>query len=146
MQLALLPVVDGEALEEEGAEAAARAAADGVEDQEALQPSAVVSKLTDAVQHQVDDLLSNSIVSSGKVIRSIFLTGNQLFRMEQLTIGTSTDFINNSGLQVYKYGSRNMFTSTSLGEKGVESIITTADRFILNGMNGMIGVKKVDEK
>ena len=49
-QLGLLAVVDGKALEQEGAEAGAGAAADGVEDQEALQTRAVVGELADAVQ------------------------------------------------------------------------------------------------
>ncbi len=49
-QLGLFAVVDGEALKEEGAQTATGAAADAVEAEEALQTSAVVCKLADAVE------------------------------------------------------------------------------------------------
>ena len=58
-ELGLLAVVDGEALEEEGAEAGAGATADGVEDEEALEAGAVVGELADAVEAEVDDFLSD---------------------------------------------------------------------------------------
>merc|ERR1719376_885391 len=47
-ELGLAAVVDGKALEEEGTEAGAGAAADSVEDEEALEAGAVVGELTDA--------------------------------------------------------------------------------------------------
>jgi len=56
-ELGLLAVVDGQALQQQRAEARAGAATDGVEDQEALQPGAVVRQLADAVQAQVHHLL-----------------------------------------------------------------------------------------
>jgi len=56
-------VVDREALEEEGAEAGAGAAADGVEGEEALQTGAVVGELADAVEDEVDDLLADGVCS-----------------------------------------------------------------------------------
>ena len=51
-ELGLAAVVDGEALEEQRAEAGAGAAADGVEDEEALQARAVVGELADAVERR----------------------------------------------------------------------------------------------
>merc|ERR1719201_1607551 len=49
-ELGLAAVVDGEALEEEGAEAGAGATANSVEDEEALEAGAVVGELADAVE------------------------------------------------------------------------------------------------
>ena len=54
-------VVDRETLEEEGAQAGAGAAADGVEGKEALQAGAVVGQLADAVEDEVDDLLADGV-------------------------------------------------------------------------------------
>ena len=39
-----------------------------VVDHEPLKPSAVVSKLSDAIQHKVDNLFANGIVTAGKVV------------------------------------------------------------------------------
>ena len=64
-ELGLAAVVDGEALEEERAEAGAGAAADGVEAEEALEAGAVVRELADAVEHEVDDLLADGVVAAG---------------------------------------------------------------------------------
>lgn len=47
-----------------------------MEDQEALQTRALVSQLADAVQDQIDDLLAIGVVTSCKVIGSIFLASN----------------------------------------------------------------------
>merc|ERR1712196_213619 len=63
-ELGLAAVVDREALEEERAEARARAAARGVEGEEALEARAVVRELADAVKHEVDDLLADRVVAN----------------------------------------------------------------------------------
>ena len=55
--LGLLAVVDGQTLQHQAAETGAGTTTDGVVDNEALQTSAVVGQLTDAVQAQVHDLL-----------------------------------------------------------------------------------------
>ena len=45
-----------------------------VVDHEPLKPSAVVSKLPDAVQHKVDNFFANGIVTAGKVVCGVFLS------------------------------------------------------------------------
>ena len=87
-ELGLLAVVDGQALQQQGTQTGTGTTTDGVEDQEALQTSAVVSQLADAVQAQVDDLLTNGVVTTGVVVGGIFLTGDQLLGVEQLTVCT----------------------------------------------------------
>ena len=65
---------NGQALQHEAAETGAGTTTDGVVDHESLQTSAVVGQLTDAVQAQVDDLLTNGVVTASKVVGGVLLT------------------------------------------------------------------------
>jgi len=79
LELGLLAVVGGQALEQESAEARAGAAAERVEDQEALEGVAVVclrqltshvfmqhtGNTTDAINDIVNKLLANGVVATG---------------------------------------------------------------------------------
>ena len=123
-------IIHTEALEHQASEARASAATTSVVHQKTLQASAVVCKLPNAVQAQIDDLLSDSVVTTSKVVCCIFLTRDQLFRVEQLPVSTSAHFINDRWFQVNEDSSRNVFTSTSFREEGVESIIATTDGLV----------------
>merc|ERR1719261_457338 len=92
-ELGLAAIVDGEALEKEGAKAGAGAAANSVEDEEALEASAVVRKLADAVEDEVDDLLANRVVATRVVVGSVLLARDDLLGVVQLAVGTSTDLV-----------------------------------------------------
>jgi len=61
-----------------------------VEDEETLKAGTLVSKLSDMVKNNINDLLSNSVMATGIVVGSILLASDQLFRMEKLTIGAYT--------------------------------------------------------
>jgi len=50
--------------------------------------------------------------------------------MEELSVGSSSDLIDNGWLKIEEDSSWDVLTSTSLGEEGVESVITTTDGFI----------------
>ena len=50
--------------------------------------------------------------------------------MEELSVGSGSDLIDNGWLEIEEDGSWNVLTGTSLGEEGVESIITTTDGFV----------------
>jgi len=65
-----------------------------------------------------------------EVVGSIFLTGDQLFRVEQLPVSSGPNFIDDGGLQINEDAPGNVLTLTSLGEEGVESVITSTDGFI----------------
>jgi hypothetical protein len=69
-------------------------------------------------------------MSSGEVVSGVFFTRNKLFWVEELSVSTSSDFINNGWLEIEEYTSWDMFSSTSFTEESVESIITTTDSFI----------------
>jgi len=101
-----------------------------MEDHESLQTSAVVSKLADAVQYEVHDLLADSVVATGVVVGSILLTRDDLLRMVQLTISSSADLIAHSRLKIDKDTTRNVLTSTGLREESVEGVITTTDGLV----------------
>ena len=50
--------------------------------------------------------------------------------MEELSVGSSSNFIDNGWLEIKEDSSWDVLTGTSLGEEGVESIITTTDGFV----------------
>jgi hypothetical protein len=101
-----------------------------VEDQETLKTSALVSKLADAVKNEVNELLADGVVTTSVVVSSVFLTGDELLRVEELTVGTSADLINNSRLEIDEDSAWNVLTSTSLREEGVERVIAITDGLV----------------
>ena len=50
--------------------------------------------------------------------------------MEELSVGSSPHFVNNSWLQVKEHSSRNVFPGSSLTEERVEGVITTSDGLV----------------
>merc|ERR1719311_570337 len=99
-ELGLAAVVDRKTLKEQGAETRSASTTSGVEDHEALKTSALVSELADAVKDEVNDLLSDGVVTTGVVVGSVLLTGDQLLRVVELTVGTGTDLVTHSGLKI----------------------------------------------
>jgi hypothetical protein len=69
-------------------------------------------------------------VSTGEVVGSIFLSGDQLLGVEELSIGSGSDLIDNGGLKIEEDGSGHVLTSSGLTEEGVEGIITSSDGLI----------------
>jgi hypothetical protein len=129
-KLGLLAVVDRQALEEEGSETGTGTTTNGVEDKEALKASAVIGQLADAVEGEVDNFLANGVVTTGVVVGGIFLTGDQLLRVEQLTVGTSADFIDDSGFEIEEDATGDVLSGTGFREEGVEGIISSTDGLI----------------
>ena len=74
-----------------------------MEDQETLETSALIGQLPDSVKNQINNLLPDGVVTSSVVIGSILLAGDHLLRVEQLTVGSSTDLVNNSRFQVNEH-------------------------------------------
>jgi hypothetical protein len=95
-----------------------------------LETSALISELSDSVEAEIDDFLTNGVVTSGEVVGGIFLSGDELLWMEELSVGTSSNFINDSWFQVEEDTSWDVLAGTSLGEEGVEGIITTTDGLV----------------
>jgi hypothetical protein len=129
-ELGFLTVIDGKSLEEKGSETGTGSSTDGVEDEETLETSTLIGKLSDSIEAEIDDFFTDGVMSSGKVVGSIFFTRDELLWMEQLSVGSSSDFIDNGWFEIEENTSWDVLTSTSLGEEGVEGIVTTTDRFI----------------
>jgi hypothetical protein len=129
-KLGFLTVIDGKSLEEKGSESGTSSSSDSVEDEETLESSALIGELSDSIESFIDDFFTNRVMSSGEVVGGVFFTGDKLLWMEELSVGTGSDFIDNGWLEIKEDGSWDMLTSTSLGEEGVEGIITTTDGFV----------------
>jgi hypothetical protein len=99
-ELGLLAVIDGESFEEEGTETGTSTTTDGVEHHETLETGTVISELSDSVECKINDFLTNGVVTSGEVVGSIFLTGDKLFGVEELSVGTSSYFIDDSRFEI----------------------------------------------
>jgi hypothetical protein len=129
-ELGFLTVINGKSLEEEGTKTGSGTTTDGVEDEETLETSALISELSDSVEAKINDFLTDGVVTSGEVVGSIFLSGDELLWVEELSVGTGSDFIDNGWFEIKEDGSWDVLSGTSLGEEGVESIITTSDGFV----------------
>jgi len=129
-ELGLLAVIDGESLEEEGSETGTGTTTDGVEDEEALETSALIGELTDSVEAEINNLLTDGVVTTGEVVGGILLTRDKLFGVEELSVGAGSDLIDDGRLEIEEDGAGNVLASTSLGEEGVESIVATTDGLV----------------
>ena len=119
LQLGLLPVINREMLHQQGGEPRANFPTKVMENQEALKTCELVSQFSNSVQDKVNDPFASGVVCTGILIGSIFLVCDQLLRVEELAVGTSANFINDCGLQVYKHCAGHMIASACLTEEGV---------------------------
>ena len=62
--------------------------------------------------------------------KSKILTGDKLFRVEQLTVGSGSDFIDHGRFEIDEDGTRNVLSGSGFGEEGVEGIITSTDGLV----------------
>merc|ERR1719158_154261 len=129
LQLGLLAVINREALHQKRGEAGSGAAAEGVEDEEALEAGAVVGQLPHSVQHQVNDLLADSIVTAGVVVSGVLLARHHLLRVEQLPVGSGPDLVDDGGLEVEEDGPWNMLARASFREEGGERVVLWLSSF-----------------
>jgi len=125
-ELGLLSVIDRQTLHEEGGETGAGASAERVEDQETLKSRALIGELADSVEYDVDDFLADGVVASGVVVGRVLLAGDELLRVEELTVCSGADLVDYGGFQVDEYCTRNVFAGSSFAEEGVETVVATA--------------------
>jgi len=95
-----------------------------------LQARAVIRKLAQSIEYKVNNFFTNGVVTTSVVVRGIFLTGDDLFWVEQLTVCTGANFVGYGWFQVNEYASWNVLASASFREKGVESIVAATDGFV----------------
>jgi hypothetical protein len=92
-----------------------------------LETCALISKLSDSVEAEINDFFTNGVMSSGEVVGGIFLSRDELLWMEKLSVGSSSNFINDSGFEIEEDSSWDVLSSSGFGEEGVEGIITTTN-------------------
>ena len=71
-----------------------------MEHEEALETSAVVGELSDSVEAEIDDFFTDGVVSSGEVVGGIFFSRDELFGVEELSVGSGSDFIDDGGFKI----------------------------------------------
>jgi hypothetical protein len=108
-ELALLAIVNRQALHQQRTETRSGAATKGVEDEETLQAGAVVGNTSDFVQNLINELLSDSVVATSVVVGRVFLACNHLFGVEKAAVGTGADLVDNIGLEIGVDCARNVF-------------------------------------
>ena len=141
----LLTIVHRESLHKKRSEARASAATEGMEDEEPLEPGALVRQLPHPVEHQVDDLLADGVVAPRVVVGGVLLAGHQLLGVEELAVRSSSDFVDHRWLEVNEDSPRDVLASpwkissnawnisgkpTSLREEGVEGVVSTTNSLI----------------
>ena len=94
-----------------------------MEHQEPLEAGAVVGHLPDPLEHEVYDLLADSVVTPGVVVGGVLLSINELLGMVELTVSSNSGLVNDSWLQVYKDCSWNMMATSGLREEGLEGVV-----------------------
>ena len=129
-ELGFLAVVNGESLEEERSETGAGTTTDGLEDEEALETSALIGELSDSVEAEVNNLLTDGVVTTGEVVGGILLTRDELLWVEELSVGAGSDLIDDGRLEIEEDSAGDVLASTGLREEGVESVVTATDGLI----------------
>jgi len=86
-------------------------------------------------------------VAASEVVRSVLLAGDQLLRVEELTVGARPDLIDHGRLQIDEHASRNVLAGSGLGEERIERVITTANRLVARHLpirlNSMLEAEKL---
>ena len=95
-----------------------------------METSTLISKFSDSVETKVNNFLTNGVMSSGEVVSSILFTRDQLFWVEELSVGTSSDLIDDSGFEIEEYASWYVLSGSGFTEEGVEGIITTTNGLV----------------
>jgi hypothetical protein len=65
----------------------------------------------------------SKIHTTSVVVSGILLTRDELVGMEELLVGTSANLVDHRGLKIGQNGTRNILSSTSLLEKGLEGLV-----------------------
>merc|ERR1719347_980603 len=115
-QFSLLSIVYRKSLHKQRSKSRSSSSSKRMEDQESLKTSTLIRKSSNSVKNKINYFFTDSIVTSSIVVSSILLSSNQLFRMKQLSVSSSSYLIYNCGFKVDKHSSGNMFSSSGFRE------------------------------
>jgi len=141
LKLGLLAIIYRQPLHEKGGKSRSGATTERVEDEEALKTSALIGGFADAIEDDVDELFADGVVTTGVVVCSVLFASYQLLRVEELTVGSGPDFVDDGGLQIDEDGARDVFAGSGLAEKRVERVVASADGLIRGHLS--IGLNSV---
>merc|ERR1711963_385341 len=130
LQLGLLAIVHGQTLHQQGSEARSSSSSERVEHKESLETSTLVSQLTNTVQNKINDLLANGVVAPGVVVGGVLLASHELLGVEQLSVDSSSDLVNDGRFKINKDSSGDVLASSSLREEGVEAVISSTNSLV----------------
>lgn len=68
LELALLAIIDGQALHQQGAKTGTGSTTEGVEHEETLKTGAIVGNAADLVENLVNELLAHRVVAASVVV------------------------------------------------------------------------------
>ena len=111
-KLDLLAEVNGQTLHKKSTESRTSSTTERVEDEETLKTRAVIRDVANLVQHLVNQLFSNSVVTTSVVVASILLSSDHLLGVEQAAVCAGADFIDDVGLEIAVDGSGDIFALT----------------------------------
>ena len=80
----------------------------------------LISHSSDPVHGNFYLLLADGVVAPGVVVCRVLLASYELLGMEKLPVGSHSDLVHYSGLQVHEDGPGNVFAGPSLREEGAE--------------------------
>ena len=101
-----------------------------MEEEEALEPGALVSKLANTVKDKINNLLADGVVTPGVVVGRVLLAGDELLGVEELPVGPDPDLVNDRGLEVNKHGPGHVFPRPRLREEGGKGVISNVGIFL----------------
>ena len=85
-QLGFLSIIHGQSFHQQRGESRSRTATERMEYQEPLKTRTLIGEFPYSVEHLVDQLLTDSVVTSGVIVGSIFFSGDKLLGVEELTV------------------------------------------------------------
>ena len=112
LKLALLAVIDREALHEKGTKARAGSTTERVKDEETLETGAVVGNATDFVEHLINELFADGVMTASIIVGRVLLSGDHLLRVEEATVCAGADLVDHIGLEIAVDCARDIFALT----------------------------------
>ena len=99
------------------------------------QDDRVIGELSESGQAQVNDFSSDGVATSGGIASCVLLAGDQLFRVQQLSVKTGSDSVNDGWLKIQEHTSGDVLAGASLEEKvsKASSPVVLSDRICPSG-------------
>lgn len=74
--------------------------------------------------------LITCVVATSEVVGGVFFAADKLLGVEQLAIGSGSDFVYDSRFQINKHRTRNVFAGSGFAEEGIESVISASNSVV----------------